>query len=184
MNPRKNLILIKNEIKTPDIKFCRYNTEMKKVDVQFNNGKTYSYANSNVEWLKEPQVISPNAYLIGRDGRVFFGIEAIYAFEGTQDTYWHICFSDGSERDYSKSELQIVESCLNQEHSANVFDYIKQIASLSDLRNETGEKILAKRFDKISFVGSDVALAKYLNPSSFRQNLFGSGYIPIFHWQT
>lgn len=180
MDPRKNLILIKNEIKTPDIKFCKYNAETKKVDIQFNNGKTYSYAYSNVEWLKEPQVISPNTYLISREERVFFGIETIYAFKGMYNTYWHICFSDGSERDYPKSELQIVESCLNQEQSANVFDYIKQIANLSDLKNETGEKILAKRFDKISFVGNDVALAKYLDPSSLRQNPFGHRYIPIF----
>lgn len=181
MNPRKNLILIKNEIKTPDIKFCQYNVSTQKMDVQFNNGKTYSYAYANVEWLKEPQVINPNMYLIGREGRIFFGIETIYAFEGREDTYWHICFSDGSERDYPKSELQIVESCLNQEKSANVSDYIKQISYLSDLRNEeTGEKILAKRFDKISFVGNDVALAKYLNPSLLKQNNGEREYIPIF----
>ena len=180
MNPRKNLILIKNEIKTSDIKFCQYNIETKKVDVQFNNGKTYSYTYSNVEWLKEPQVISPNMYLIGREGRIFFGIEAIYAFSGRQDTYWHICFSDGSEKDYSKSELQIIESCLKQEQSANVFEYIKQIASLSDLRDEAGEKILVKRFDKISFVRNDVALAKYLDPSLLWQNPFEQEYIPIF----
>lgn len=180
MNLRKNLILIKNEIKTSDIKFCQYNPETQKVDVQFNNGKTYSYAYANVEWLKEPQVIDPNMYLIGREGRIFSGIETIYAFEGIQDTYWHICFNDGSERDYSKSDLQVVESCLNQEQSANVFEYIKQIASLSDLQNETGEKILVKRFDKISFVRNDVALAKYLDPSSLRKNPFGQEYIPIF----
>lgn len=151
------------------------------MDVQFNNGKTYSYAYANVEWLKEPQVINPNMYLIGREGRIFFGVETIYAFEGREDTYWHICFGDGSERDYPKSELQIIESCLNQEQSASVFDYIKQISYLSDLRNEeTGEKILAKRFDKISFVGNDVALAKYLNPSLLKQNNGGREYIPIF----
>ena len=180
MNPRKNLILIKNEIKTLDIKSCHYNPTTQKMDVQFNNGKTYSYAYANVEWLKEPQVINPNMYMIGREGRIFFGVETIYAFEGKEDTYWHICFSDGSERDYPKSELQIIESCLNQEQSANVFDYIKQIAYLSDLRYETGEKILAKKFDKMSFIGNDVALAKYLNPSSLRQNSFGREYIPIF----
>ena len=36
----------------------------------------------------------------------------------------------------------------------NVFEYIKQIAGLSNLKNEeTGEKLLSKKFDKISFVG-------------------------------
>ena len=119
-------------------------------------------------------------YRISKDGREFFDIKAIYVFSWENDTYWHICFGDGSERDYYQSQLKISESCLLQSRSGHVFDYIKQISNLSDLKNETGEKILAKRFDKISFVGNDVALAKYLNPSLLHQNPFGHEYIPIF----
>ncbi len=49
------------------------------------------------------------------------------------------------------------------------------------MNEETGEKLLSKRFDKISFVGSDVALAKYLNPSSLQgEKRTGREYIPIF----
>lgn len=181
MNTRKHMIIIKGEIKTPEIRFCQYNANVQKMDVEFNNGKTYSYAYSNVEWLKEPIVLNPNIYRISRKGREFFGIEAIYVFRGTYDSYWHICFGDGSERDYRQSELGIVESCLNQSQAANVFEYIKQIANLSDLKNEeTGEKMLAKKFEKISFVGNDVALAKYLNPSSLKTNKVKREYIPIF----
>lgn len=74
-----------------------------------------------------------------------------------------------------------MESCLTQSQSSNVFEYIKQIAGLSNIRNEeTGEKLLSKRFDKISFVGGDVALAKYLNPSSLQGKRTGHEYIPIF----
>ena len=77
--------------------------------------------------------------------------------------------------------MHIVESCLTQSQSSNVFEYIKQIAGLSNIRNEeTGEKLLSKRFDKISFVGSDVALAKYLNPSSLQGKRTGCKYVPIF----
>ena len=86
-----------------------------------------------------------------------------------------------SERDYRRNDLHIIESCLTQSQSSNVFEYIKQIAGLSNLKNEeTGEKLLSKRFDKISFVGSDVALAKYLNPSSLQGKRTGREYIPIF----
>ena len=86
-----------------------------------------------------------------------------------------------AERDYPESGLKIVESCLSQKQAGNVFEYMKQIAVLSDIRNEeTGEKILAKRFEKISFVGDDVALAKYLNPSLLQQNRIGREYIPLF----
>ena len=87
-------------------------------------------------------------------------------FRGKQESYWNICFKDGSEMDYHESDLHIAESCLNDKRSADVFQYIKQIAELSNIRNEeTGEKLLPKRFDKITYVGNEVALAKYLNPS-------------------
>ena len=181
MNARYNMILIKGEIKTSEIMSCRYNEETYKWDVKFNNGKTYSYSYLNVEKLTAPTVLDPNMYRISRDGREFFDIKAICVFRSDYESYWHICFGDGSERDYRQSDLKIVESCLNQSRSANVFEYIKQIAGLSDIRNEeTGEKLLAKRFEKISFVADDVALAKYLNPSSLQTGKMKREYIPIF----
>lgn len=181
MNTKYNMIIIKGEIKTAEIMSCQYNRDTGKWDVKFSNGKTYSYGYLNVEKLKEPAVFNPNMYRISREGREFFDITAIYVFRGTYDSYWHICFGDGSERDYRQSDLNIVESCLSQSQSANVFEYIKQIAGLSDIKNEeTGEKLLAKRFEKISFVGNDVALAKYLNPSSLQMGKIRREYVPIF----
>ena len=106
---------------------------------------------------------------------------SIYEFRSKNNSYWHICFDNGCEKDYRRSDLHIVESCLTQSQSSNVFEYIKQIAGLSNIRNEeTGEKLLSKMFDKISFVGSDVALAKYLNPSSLQGKRTGCKYVPIF----
>ena len=181
MNTRYYMVIIKGEIKTSEIMSCVYNRNTQKWDVKFNTGKTYSYAYLNVEKLTEPDVLNPNMYRISRDGREFLDIKAIYVFRSTYESYWHICFGDGSERDYRRSDLHIIESCLNQSQSSNVFEYIKQIAGLSNIRNEeTGEKLLSKRFDKISFVGSDVALAKYLNPSSLQGKRIAREYIPIF----
>ncbi|MCM1044335.1 MAG: AAA domain-containing protein [Candidatus Gastranaerophilales bacterium] len=181
MNTRNNMIIIKDIIKTAEIKSCKYNPDTKKWDILFKNDKAYSYAYTNVEWLKEPTILDPNIYHISREGKELFDIVAIYEFKGEHDFYWHICFGKGSERDYRKNDLNIVESCLSQSQAVNVFAYIKQIARLSDLKNEeTGEKLLAKRFEKISFVGNDVALAKYLNPSLSQTNKTQREYIPIF----
>ena len=181
MNTRYYMVIIKGEIKTSEIMSCVYNRNTKRWDVKFNNGITYPYAYSSVEKLAKPDVLNPNMYRISRDGQEFFDVKAIYVFRSTYESYWHICFGDGSESDYCQRELHIVESCLRERQSANVFEYIKQIAGLSDIRNEeTGEKLLSKRFDKISFVGSDIALAKYLNPSSVQVSKGRHEYIPIF----
>lgn len=181
MNTRYNMIIIKGEIKTSQIMSCRYNADTKKWDVTFKNGRTYSYGYSNVEWLKKPEALNPKMYRIGREGREFFDITAIYVFKSAHDSYWHICFGDGSERDYRRSDINICESALSHKRSANVFEYIKQIAGLSNIKNEeTGEKLLEKRFEKIVFVGNDVALAKYLEPSSLKNSKMPREYIPIF----
>lgn len=177
MNTKYYMVIIKGEIKISKIMSYVYNRDSQKWDVKFNNGKIYSYAFSNVEKLAEPDVLNPNLYHISREGREFFDIQAIYEFRNGCESYWHICFGDGSERDYRRSDLHIIESCLNQSQ-LDIFEYIKQIAGLSDIRNEeTGEKLLAKRFEKISFVGNDVALAKYLNPSALHDGKILKGEV-------
>jgi len=181
MNTRKNMFIIKGEIKTSEVKHCQYNPTSQKMEVEFNSGKKYSYAATNIEWLQEPQNLNPDMYRISRGGRDLFDIKGIYVFTGTQNEYWHICFEDGRERDYCQSELKVVKSCLCQGQASNVFEYIKQIANLSDLKNEeTGEKMLAKKFEKISFVSDDIALAKYLDPSSLLSGKSENECIPIF----
>ncbi|MDE7268031.1 MAG: DNA helicase, partial [Lachnospiraceae bacterium] len=122
MNTKKHLIILKGEIKTSEIKYCKYNAYTQKMDIEFNSGKSYPYAYSNVKWLKEPQVLNPKMYRISKDGRIIFGIEEIYVFQDTYEAFWHICFSNGSERDYLQSELKIIQSCLNQSQSGNVFE--------------------------------------------------------------
>ena len=175
------MIIIKREIKTSEIMSCVYNRNTQKWDVKFKKGKKYSYIFSNVERLINPVVLNPDMYRISIEGREFFNVMSIYEFRSKNNSYWHICFDNGCEKDYRRSDLHIVESCLTQSQSSNVFEYIKQIAGLSNIRNEeTGEKLLSKRFDKISFVGSDVALAKYLNPSSLQGKRTGCKYVPIF----
>lgn len=104
------MVIIKSEIKTSEIMSCGYNRNTQKWDVKFNNGKTYSYAYLNVEKLTDPEVLNPNMYRISREGREFFDVNAIYVFRSRYESYWHICFGNGSERDYRRNDLHIIES--------------------------------------------------------------------------
>lgn len=168
MNTRKHMIIVKGEIQTSQISSCIYNKTTHKMDVEYRTGGKYPYAYDNVQWLREPIVLNTKMYHISRNGHELFNIEAIYVFRDSRTgvNYWHICFENGNEQDYLEQELDIVESCLSQSEAANVFQYIKQISTLSNLRNEeTGEKLLEKKFENMDFIGNDVALAKYLNPS-------------------
>lgn len=180
MNTTKYMIIIKGEIKTRDVKFLEQDDASHKMNVTFNNRKTYSYTLDNVEFLENPKFLDPRKYHLSKDGKNFFSVEAIYEFVGKDATYIHVCFKNNVERDYYKSQLDIQESYLNKKDAANVFDYIKEISKLSNLKNESnGEQLLPKKFKKISFLRSDVALTKYLNPKSLKESIDGE-YMPIF----
>ncbi len=181
MNTRTHMIIIKGEIKTAEVKECQYDIIENKWSVTFNQGKTYFYGGENVERLKNPEILNPHMYRIFRGGRELFNIEALCRFRGRYAVYYHICFENGQEKDCFQDELTLLESCLNQGQAKNVFEYIRQIAGLSDIRNEeTGEKLLAKRMAQIAFVGKDTALAKYLLPASLQKKKAQKEYIPIF----
>lgn len=180
MNTTKYMIIIKGEIKTRDVKYLEQDDTSHKMNVTFNNRKTYSYTLDNVEFLENPKFLDPRKYHLSKDGKNFFSVEAIYEFVGKDATYIHVCFKNNVERDYYKSQLDIQESYLNNKDAANVFDYIKETSKLSNLKNESnGEQLLPKKFKKISFLRSDVALTKYLNPKSLKESIDGE-YMPIF----
>ena len=180
MNTTKYMIIIKGEIKTRDVKYLEQDDTSHKMNVTFNNRKTYSYTLDNVEFLENPKFLNPRKYHLSKDGKNFFSVEAIYEFVGKDATYIHVCFKNNVERDYYKSQLDIQESYLNKKDAANVFDYIKETSKLSNLKNESnGEQLLPKKFKKISFLRSDVALTKYLNPKSLKESIDGE-YMPIF----
>ena len=182
MNTSKNMIVDNKlgKIITPDIVTCTYNKETQSYDVKFKTGKTYPYHYNRISWLKEPLVLDPSSYHITHFEKELFNIVAIYVFADRYRKYWHICFENGSERDYFENELKIVKSCLDGKTSKNVFEYLKQIASLVSLKAEDGTKLLSKQYEKIaSFVGEDTALAAYLDPSSYKSACCNNA-IPIF----
>lgn len=182
MNTAKNMI-IDNQSKriiTSDIVSCIYNRETHRYDVKFKTGKTYPYSYNRISWLKDPQVLDPTSYHITHFEKELFNITAIYVFSDSYQKYWHICFENGSERDYPERDLKIVKSCLDDATSKNIFEYLKQIASLVSLKAEDGTKLLSKQYEKItSFIGEDTALASYLNPNSYK-NVCHGNYTPIF----
>ena len=182
MNTKKNMIIDNqlNKIITPDLAMCSYNADTKRYDIKFKNGNSYPYGYKRITWLREPKVLNPESYHISHLGKELFDISAIYVFEDYYQKYWHICFGNGSERDYHEQELQIVKSCLDETTSKNVFEYLRQTASLVSLKAEDGTELLSKQYEKISsFVGSDTALAAYLNPESYH-NLNDNTATPIF----
>ena len=180
MNTRNNMVIAKGKIVTADIKFCKYNEQTRKYDIVFNNGKQFSYNFNNVVFLKDPEVLNVSLYKVEHLGKELFDISAIYVFKHNYNSYWHICFNNGSERDYNESDLHIVKSCLSSAESQSVFNYLRQTAESVSIKSDDGTNLLSKQYEKISdFVGDDTPLAIYLNSDKYK-NIKRTSNSPIF----
>ena len=87
MNTRECLIIIKDKIKTSEVKKYQYNHDTQKMDITFQNGSVYSYLCDNVQVLKNPDILNPAMYHISRAGKTFFDISGMYVFHGAVDDY-------------------------------------------------------------------------------------------------
>ncbi len=179
MNLTKNMLVANGRIITPDVVSCQYNPTTRQYDVRFQNGKIYHYNYTNLHWLKEPKILNPELYKLYRNDTELFHIEALYVFSDQYNTYWHVCFENGSERDYFAEDLVVETSCFTDEASKNVFNYLKQMAFLGELRAEDGTKLLQRQYEKLTFVSKDSAVAAYLNPQEYN-NPNTLPAIPIF----
>ena len=151
MNSNKHMIIANGRIITDDIVDLKYNGITQKYDITFKNQKTYSYNPEKVHWLKDPTVSDPLNYHISHNENELWGIRAIYIFTDIDRRYWHICFENGSSRDYREDELQIDKSVLEDSAAKNVFEYLKRSAELCNLKTETGDKLLPLRSTHLIF---------------------------------
>ena len=180
MNTRKQMLIAKGEIITVKVESCQYNSLTRKWDVVFKTGKTFHYNYNNISVLKNPNILNPSLYKVEHLGKELFKIEAIYEFRDRYNTYWHVCFDNGSERSYKLNDLKVVKSCLSEEESKNIFNYLYRTAEMVSVKSEDGTNLLSKQYEKISdFVGDDTSLALYLNPDTYKNKKLGHSD-PVF----
>lgn len=185
MNLHENMIIASGEIVTPNIVSCQYNSQTNQYDIVFKNQKTYHYNARNISWLKNPITPDPRLLRIERNGRELFDVEKIFVFGSRNESYWRICFANGSERDYKGTDLTTRKSAFYSRRAKEVIDYLRCTAELCTLRAEDGTKLLPKQYEAIAggdnFVEDNTALAVYLDPEGFqpRKNEAGPLIFPF-----
>lgn len=81
---------------------------------------------------------------------------------------------------YKPENVQIIRNSVVAEKSTGtVFDYLKSIASLSEITNDNGENVLVKNYERLRLVHPDSALSLYLNPKNQKIRWNGVAH-PIF----
>ena len=78
---------------------------------------------------------------------------------------WNIEFTGSRHTfSYKKENVKVIKNCLRETQSAAVFDFLLQMAELSNIKNDDGQNLLVKKLEKSRFVNDESVLAVYLNP--------------------
>lgn len=170
MSECNEMIILKNQIKTKEVKSYSYNYATKKMDVTFTSGKTFSYLPQNVQILKNPIKIKTEYYQFYKEGALLKNISEAYVFSAPYDEYYHLFFKNGYDREYSWDEITCKETALVNEISRDIYHYFKELSSISIIpnRDELGLDVnfLGKQYEKL-VVSEDSALSVYWH---YREN--------------
>lgn len=165
MNPHENLVILKGEDKTEQIKWCEYKNRV--YHVTFINGaKPFTYGAVNVEWLREPRQISIENKFIYRGDKLLSGIASLLQF----DSYIKIFYTSGYKELVRAHELKIVEAKQLSPRSKSILDYYKALSDKISLKTDEGKALMAAKYEKLDVIHPESCLATYLKPDSLKSN--------------
>jgi len=104
-------------------------------------------------------------YINGKDetGRVvsyfYRGNKCVIVFKNSDKEY-----------EYNSDRVRIVRTAISEDKAYNIFNYLTEIADIVGLKTEEGSNILAKIYQRISFIPQDCILANYLNGTMPQMN--------------
>ena len=161
MNIENSIIFINDEDKTEEVVDC-CKIEDDKIEVKLNNGESNIYDNSQVKWDTKCELIELRNVVIYENGVQMTNILKGIIFDEFDKI--RIIFKDGSNKLYSKDQLDIKDNGLEDPVVENNFTYFREISKQIDLYNDYDG--VSEIFEKISVINPNSALVNYLNPKS------------------
>ena len=174
-NLRENMVVIDGQIRTSQISCCTINSSGDRYNIAFNNNpsKTFSYGRNRAMWLTNPTIFDPLHCHIYHNGKQLWPLAFIAAFQRGYSIYWYIEYTNGVYANYLGKEIRFVKSCLEDQQSKSVFEYLRNVAAISSLKTDDDDTpLLLKQYQSIDFIGDDRAASPYLNPKEFHAQKF------------
>lgn len=157
MNSDKYLIIVKGEDKTEKIQSINYNG-MWEIVYYSNSYKTYKYSGYNIEYYKNPIVISGENNIVYENNNPISGIKKMLFF----DCYIKIFFTSGYRKLYNRSSIVIEETCLKSKSALDCFEYLKRIAEYVGIKVDNDTSYLYKQYSKIKAISPSSIFSKYI----------------------
>lgn len=180
MDTKTTMIIAKGEPITTNVISCEYNDTYEKWEVTFRNGKSFRYNKNNLLLIRNSESLDPQMFQIRRGGEQFDNVVEIQSFKLGAMEFWRVRFSNGDEREYKCSELQIGKSALQDNAVKRVFDYLCKVAGVISVQGEDDKAFLLKQYSKIDYLDENTAAASYMNPEKYNPNTGLDATAPIF----
>jgi len=161
LNIENSIIFINDEDKTEEVVDC-CQIEDDKIEVKLNNGESNIYDNSQVKWSTKCEPIELRNVVIYENKVQMSNILKAIIFDEFDKI--RIIFKNGSNKLYSRDQLDIKDNGLDEPVVENNFRYFREISKQLDLYNDHDG--VSKIFEKISVINPNSALVNYLNPKS------------------
>ena len=158
LNPDKNLIIVKGVDKTNSITSWRFDQYKPVVFITYNSGKSYPYNKADVQFLKNPKILTLDDRIALKDGIPASGAVCLQYF----GCHCRIVYKTGYRELVPSASVKIVESAFKVPESRDCFEYLKQLAARTGLIID-GHNTLARSYEKIDFVREDSVLSALLS---------------------
>jgi hypothetical protein len=129
----KHLIFVKGEDKTEQIAYCKYDGGKWWVAF-YNNSTKYSYGYRNIEWYRNPKLLSHETCIVYENNQPLSDIMRILDF----GEYVRIFFKSGYNRVCRRSSIIIEKTCTTNRNAHNCFEYLKKLADHTGIKTEEG----------------------------------------------
>ncbi|MCL2638327.1 MAG: AAA domain-containing protein [Oscillospiraceae bacterium] len=80
---------------------------------------------------------------------------------------YDITFQNGKTYSYNYNSIEWIKKPLIERTSQNCMDYLQRLAAVNELKNDEGEPLLKKQYEKLGFISEDTVMAVYLNPKKY-----------------
>ena len=120
-------------------------------------------------------------YLTGSDGVKRDKTRQISRIRYDAEKRLYLINFEGSDKlfYYKSGNVEIIRSATAEQKSSSVIGYLKEIASLCEIKNDDSENVLAKNYERLEFVHPESALSVYLDPKAHGVKRLGESR-PIF----
>ena len=156
INSKQNLVIIKDEDKTDEIRHISLNNE--RTVVTYKSGKSYPYFRSNVEFFSNPESIPVDNCCIFIEGDLLSDVDSVLRFG-----HWvKIYHGTGSSRCCRFSEFSIQRMTTPEGRSKDVLAYLRELAECVSLRTDEGSSLLAMKYRHLDIISQESILFSFL----------------------